>query len=107
MQALEAELPIVPVVRFLLYDNAYPGSVASSVHALRDALTEADVQPRSSPPVLRLGRLIAELELQRRTPDTNDSLYEVLERVQDELEVIDRDIGRRYFAIAALAAVHL
>ena len=106
-RAMREAPTVVPVVRFLLYDNAYPGSVASSVDALRDALTEADVQPRSSPPVLRLGRLIAELELQRRTPDTNHSLYEVLERVQDELEVIDRDIGRRYFAIAALAAVHL
>jgi hypothetical protein len=28
-------------------------------------------------------------------------------RVQGELELIDRDIGDRYFAIAALAAVHL
>ena len=54
--------------RFLLYDGAYPGSVASSVEALRDALSDADAQPRSSPPVLRLGRLIADLELQRRTP---------------------------------------
>ena len=48
--------------------GAYPGSVASSVEALRDALATADAQPRSSPPVLRLGRLIADLELQRRTP---------------------------------------
>ena len=36
--------------------------------ALRDALSDADAQPRSSPPVLRLERLIADLELQRRTP---------------------------------------
>jgi hypothetical protein len=34
-------------------------------------------------------------------------LDETLERVQDELELIDRDIDDRYFAIAALAAVHL
>ena len=31
----------------------------------------------------------------------------MLARVQDELELIDRDIDDRYFAIAALAAVHL
>jgi hypothetical protein len=31
----------------------------------------------------------------------------VLERVQDELELVDRDIDTRYFAIAALAAVHV
>jgi len=98
---------VVPVVRFLLYDSSYPGSVASSVAALRDALSAADAQPRSSPPVLRLERLIAELELQRRTPDTSGPLDAILGRVQGELELIDHDIGDRYFAIAALAAVHL
>ena len=74
---------------------------------LRDALYAADVQPRSSPPVLRLERLIAELELQRRTPRGSLGLAGILGRVQGELELIDRDIGDRYFAIAALAAVHL
>ncbi len=98
---------VVPVVRFLLFDSAYPGSVASSVDALAAALTAADAQPRSSPPVLRLGRLSADLELQRRAPDVGGALPEVLERVQDELEQVDRDIDARYFAIAALAAVHL
>jgi uncharacterized alpha-E superfamily protein len=98
---------VVPVVRFLLYDSYYPGSVASSVGTLRDALSAADAQPRSSPPVLRLERLTAELELQRRTPDGSGPLDMILERVQHELELIDQDIGNRYFAIAALAAVHL
>jgi uncharacterized alpha-E superfamily protein len=96
-----------PVASFLLFDSAYPGSVASSVAALAAALSAADAQPRSSPPVLRLGRLIADLELQRRTPDTSGALAQTLERVQDELELVDRDIDARYFAIAALAAVHL
>jgi uncharacterized alpha-E superfamily protein len=96
-----------PVVRFLLFDSAYPGSVASSVDALAAALSAADAQPRSSPPVLRLGRLIADLELQRRAPEAGRALEQILERVQDELELVDRDIDSRYFAIAALAAVHL
>jgi uncharacterized alpha-E superfamily protein len=95
------------VGRFLLYDGTYPGSVASSLEALRDALATADPQPRSSPPVLRLGRLIADLELHRRAPDTTSTPTQMLERVQDELELVDRDIDERYFAIAALAAVHL
>jgi uncharacterized alpha-E superfamily protein len=95
------------VGRFLLYEDAYPGSVASSLAALQLALETADAAPRSSPPVLRLGRLIADLELQRRTPETSGTLGEMLGRVQDELELIDRDIHERYFAIAALAAVHL
>jgi uncharacterized alpha-E superfamily protein len=95
-------------VRFLLFDSAYPGSVASSIEALTAALSAADEQPRSSPPVLRLGRLVADLELQRRAPDAgSEALDQILERVQDELELVDRDIDARYFAIAALAAVHL
>jgi uncharacterized alpha-E superfamily protein len=96
-----------PVVRFLLYDDGYPGSVASSVDALRAALQTADAQPRTSPPVLRLGRLIADLELHRRTPEEPGGLHRTLERVQEELELVDHDIDERYFAIAALAAVHL
>ena len=52
---------------FLLYESAYPGSVIASLTELRDALETADPAPRSAPPVLRLGRLIADLELQQRT----------------------------------------
>ena len=96
-----------PVIRFLLFDSAYPGSVAFSVAALTAALSAADAQPRSSPPVLRLERLIAELELQRRSPEAGGALAQTLERVQSELAHVDRDIDGRYFAIAALAAVHL
>ena len=57
--------------------------------------------------MLRLGRLIADLELQRRAPDPSGALDETLERVQEELENVDRDIEDRYFAMAAAAAVHL
>jgi hypothetical protein len=31
----------------------------------------------------------------------------MLARVQDELELIDRDIDERYFALAALSMVHV
>lgn len=106
-RAVRAAPTVGPVARFLLYDAAYPGSVACSVEALHLALSNADTQPRYSPPVLRLGRLTADLELQRRTPDTSVALHEVLERVQDELELVDHDIGERYFAMAAAPAVHL
>jgi uncharacterized alpha-E superfamily protein len=95
------------VGRFMLYEGAYPGSVASSLEDLRTALETADAAPRSSPPVLRLGRMIADMELQRRTPEVLGSLNELLVRIQDELELVDHDIDERYFAIAALAAVHL
>ena len=108
IQAYRRATPQAPglsaVARFLLYESSYPGSVASSLEALRDSLATADPQPRSSPPVLRLGRLIADLELHRRT---SSSPQQMLQRVQAELELVDRDIDERYFAIAALAAVHL
>ena len=54
-RAVRAAPTVGPVIRFLLFNSAYPGSVASSVAALAAALTAADAQPRSSPPVLRLG----------------------------------------------------
>lgn len=106
-RAARQSLELRGVVRFLLYEGMYPGSVASSLLALQRALETADAAPRSSPPVLRLGRLIADLELQRRTPETGRTLGEMLGRVQDELELVDHDIDERYFALAALAAVHV
>jgi uncharacterized alpha-E superfamily protein len=106
-RAVRAAPTVGPVARFLLYDSAYPGSVASSVAALHAALSNADALPRSSPPVLRLGRLIADLELQRRAPDAAAGFDETLERVQEDLELVDSDIEERYFAMAAATAVHL
>ncbi len=106
-RAVNQTMTLGPVVHFLLFDGAYPSSVASSVEALRESLSTADAQPRSSPPVLRLGRMIAELELQRRTSDDGTAVIDTITRVQNELELVDRDIDNRYFAIAALAAVHL
>ncbi len=57
--------------------------------------------------MLRLGRLIADLELQQRTVIRPEPLVEMLARVQDELELIDRDIDERYFALAALSVDHV
>ncbi len=95
------------VVRFLLYELTYPGSVASSLDSLRESLEIADAVPRSAQPVLRLGRLIADLELQRRTPEQFTVLSDLLAQVQAELELIDHAIDERYFAVAAVAAVHV
>jgi uncharacterized alpha-E superfamily protein len=106
-RAVRTAPTVGPVARFLLYDSAYPGSVASAVAALHTALSTADALPRTSPPVLRLGRLLADLELQRRAPDAAAGFDETLERVQEDLELIEGDIEERYFAMAAVAAVHL
>ncbi len=94
------------VAAFLLYESAYPGSVLAALEELRVALETADQTPRTAPPVLRLGRLIADLELQQRTA-RSEPLVEMLARVQDELALIDREIDDRYFAVAALAMFHV
>jgi uncharacterized alpha-E superfamily protein len=92
---------------FLLYESQYPGSVRASLEELRNALETADPAPRSAQPVLRLGRLIADLELQHRTLGLPEPLFEMLARVQDELALIDHEIDERYFAVAALGMVHV
>ena len=57
-------------------------------------------------------RVYAADEVPRIPPEeiwarVRSALQPILERVQDELELVDRDIDARYFAIAALAAVHV
>ncbi len=86
--------------RFLLFERDYPNTVAAHVAAVADALEQADVAARTSPPVLRLSRLGADLEFHRRTLAAADrnSLVEQSVRVQDELDAVDRDIAEQYFA---------
>jgi len=88
----------VPAVRFLLYERAYPDSVAAAVSAAEDALEATDRAPRNSAPVLRLNRLSAELEFRRRADDDDADLLAVCEQVQRELSLVDADIAQRYFA---------
>jgi uncharacterized alpha-E superfamily protein len=93
-----------PVARFLLYERAYPDSVAASVDAVHSALDDADENPRTSEPILRLSRLGADLELRRRTASGDDALAATCELVQAELAHVDADIAKRYFAGAGAAA---
>jgi uncharacterized alpha-E superfamily protein len=87
-----------PVARFLLYERAYPDSVAASVDAVHGALVDADATPRSSEPVLRLSRLAADLEFRGRAAAEDGNLAEASSLVQSELALIDADIAERYFA---------
>jgi uncharacterized alpha-E superfamily protein len=93
-----------PVARFLLYERAYPDSVAASVDAVHGALVDADEAPRSSEPVLRLSRLAADLEFRGRAAAEDGNLAEASSLVQSELALIDADIAERYFAGAGAAA---
>jgi len=87
-----------PVAGFLLYERAYPDSVAASVDALHGALVAADANSRTAAPVLRLARLSADIEFRRRAARAAGDLLVVLGDVQDELAQVDHDIADRYFA---------
>lgn len=93
-----------PVARFLLFERAYPDSVAASVDAVHHALLDADEAPRSSEPVLRLSRLGADLEFRGRSATEHATIARTCELVQSELALADADIGERYFAGAGTAA---
>jgi uncharacterized alpha-E superfamily protein len=95
-----------PVARFLLYERDYPDSVASSVDALHTALTAADSNYRNSPPVLRLGRLVAELDFRSRAGE-EALLSDTTGSVQRELAQVDADIAQRYFGGTALPVARL
>lgn len=86
-----------PVARFLLFERAYPDSVAASVESARAALAAADHNDRVSEPVLRLSRVVADLEFRARDGADQD-LREVFALVGRELQSLDRDISARYFA---------
>jgi len=88
------------VARFLLFERDYPNSVAAHVAAIQEAVERADASPRSSPPVLRLSRLSADLDFHRRRLEAADRgvLLERAVVLQDELDDVDRDISDRYFA---------
>lgn len=92
-----------PVAEFLLFERAYPDSVAAAVEAVQDALLLAETNPRNSEPVLRLSRLTADLEFRRRAQDLQTDLPALCEDIQGELALVEQDIAERYFAGAASA----
>jgi uncharacterized alpha-E superfamily protein len=92
-----------PVARFLLFERAYPDSVAACVDSLHEVFTTADAGPRNSKPVLRVSRLAADLDFERRALPDGAELTGICARTQHELTRIDQDVSERYFAGAAAA----
>jgi uncharacterized alpha-E superfamily protein len=90
------------VASFLLFTLSYPDSVAASLSAVRDALLLADHSPRTSDPVLRLSRILADLGFRGRAA-ADGGLLEVCELVGSELALADSDISDRYFGGVAPA----
>jgi uncharacterized alpha-E superfamily protein len=99
---------IADVVAFLLFEPRFPDSVASSIDLLAERLREADANQQTSPPLLRLTRLRAELEFhgsgpgrERTAAEYARELSELLDGVDEELRVVHHEIEVRYFASAA------
>jgi uncharacterized alpha-E superfamily protein len=101
LRAVTAPPNAQPVARFLLFERAYPDSVAACVDSLHEAFAAADAGPRNSKPVLRVSRLAADLDFQRRTLPDGAELTGICERTQQELARLDQDVSERYFAGAA------
>jgi uncharacterized alpha-E superfamily protein len=105
LRAVTAPPNAHPVARFLIFERAYPDSVAACVDSLHAAFTAADAGPRNSTPVLRVSRLAADLDFQRRALPEGAELTGICEHTQQELARIDQDVAERYFAGAAPAGV--
>ncbi len=103
LRAVTAPPNAQPVARFLLFERAYPDSVAACVDSLHEAFAAADAGPRNSKPVLRVSRLAADLDFQRRTLPDGAELTGICERTQQELQRLDQDVAERYFAGATPA----
>jgi uncharacterized alpha-E superfamily protein len=105
LRAVTAPPNAHPVARFLLFERAYPDSVAACVDSLHEVFTAADAGPRNSKPVLRVSRLAADLDFQRRALPDGAELTGICEQTQQELASIDQDVAERYFAGAASAGL--
>jgi uncharacterized alpha-E superfamily protein len=105
LRAVTAPPNAHPVARFLLFERAYPDSVAACVDRLHEVFTMADAGPRNSKPVLRVSRLAADLDFQRRALPDGAELTGICELTQQELARIDQDVSERYFAGAVPAGV--
>jgi uncharacterized alpha-E superfamily protein len=103
LRAVTAPPQADPVARFLIFERAYPDSVAACVDSLHEAFGAADAGPRNSKPVLRVSRLAADLDFQRRALPDGAELTGICEDTQSELARIDQDVAERYFAGAAPA----
>ena len=86
-----------PVSHFMLYEREFPDSVAASVESLSGALERVEGTPQESPPVLRVRRMLADLDFRARVPPGPDAVTPLLRPVQQELERLDTEIHDQFF----------
>jgi hypothetical protein len=70
---------------------------AASVQSLDGALERIELDPQDSPPVLRVRRMLADLDFRARVASAPDAVTPWLRPVQQELERLDAEIHDHYF----------
>ena len=97
MRSAAAPPNAAPVARFMLYDREFPDSVAASVQSLDAALERVEGDPQDAPPVLRVRRMLADLDFRARVAPGGEALTPALRPIQQELSLLDSEIDERYF----------
>jgi uncharacterized alpha-E superfamily protein len=98
MRAAAAPPNAAPVSRFMLYEREFPDSVAASVQSLDGALERVEGVPQDSPPVLRVRRMLADLDFRALVSPGPDTVTPLLRPIQQELERLDAEIHDRFFS---------
>ena len=104
MRAAAAPPNAAPVARFMLYEREFPDSVAASLQSLETSLERVDGDPRSSAPVLRVRRMLADLDFRARGTSPPEAVSPWLRPIQQELERLDEEIHTRYFEPRSVVA---
>jgi hypothetical protein len=63
-----------------------------------------ELDPQDSPPVLRVRRMLADLDFRARVASPPDAVTPWLRPIQQELERLDAEIHDRYFDPSAVVA---
>jgi uncharacterized alpha-E superfamily protein len=93
-----------PVARFMLYEREFPDSVAASAQSLEVSLERVEADPRSSAPLLRVRRMLADLDFRARVSSPPEAVSPWLRPIQQELERLDAEIHDRYFEPSTVIA---
>jgi uncharacterized alpha-E superfamily protein len=93
-----------PVARFMLYEREFPDSVAASAQSLEVSLERVEVDARSSAPLLRVRRMLADLDFRARVSSPPEAVSPWLRPIQQELERLDAEIHDRYFEPSTVIA---
>jgi uncharacterized alpha-E superfamily protein len=93
-----------PVARFMLYEREFPDSVAASAQSLEVSLERVEADSRSSAPLLRVRRMLADLDFRARVSSPPEAVSPWLRPIQQELERLDAEIHDRYFEPSTVIA---